>query len=278
MCGFDNNRKDFMILFLDLDGTLLNDEKMVTEGNRRAIERMLERGHRVVIATGRPLLTGLLEAQKLGLCGEGCFLIAYNGGLIYDCGRRRTLFRTGMELSYVRELFDRGMAAGLHVQTFDDEFALAERETPEFHYYNQRYGMPIQLVPDVIAYLKVKPVKTILLDLNGPDRLLEFQRRQMEWSRDKLNCFPSDPRILEYVPLGIDKGRGIRFLCDYLGVPIEHSIAAGDGENDRSMIQAAGTGAVMANASEELKSCGDYVTQNDNNHDGVAEIIERFIL
>ena len=73
------------ILFLDLDGTLLNDRKEITAGNRRAIREALDRGHRIVITSGRPL--------KSSLAREGCYVIAYNGGAVYDCSRGETIHR-----------------------------------------------------------------------------------------------------------------------------------------------------------------------------------------
>ena len=72
-----NDRK---ALFLDLDGTLLTDDKQIPEGNREAIYRMLEQGHSVIIATGRPLVSAVLQAEKLGLTSRGCYIIAFNGG------------------------------------------------------------------------------------------------------------------------------------------------------------------------------------------------------
>ena len=84
--------------------------------------------------------------------------------------------------------------------------------------------------------------------------------------------------MLELVPPGVNKGNAVRFLCGYLGIPIGHSLAAGDAENDLTMIQAAGIGAAMCNGEAFLKEAADYVTLADNNHDGVAEILEKFIL
>ena len=72
------------LLFLDLDGTLLNDAKQITAGNREALERTLQRGHGVIIATGRPLKSALEQSRRLGLDKPGCYTIAYNGAMVYD--------------------------------------------------------------------------------------------------------------------------------------------------------------------------------------------------
>ena len=80
-------------LFLDLDGTLLNDEKQITPGNRRALETALDAGHRVVITTGRPLVSAIKQSQSLGLTGKGCYLIAFNGGIVYDSFREEIIYQ-----------------------------------------------------------------------------------------------------------------------------------------------------------------------------------------
>ena len=78
------NRK---ILFLDLDGTLLNSRREISKGNRAALEKALTLGHRVVINTGRPLKSALIQNRRLGLTMDGCYLIAFNGGILYDSYR-----------------------------------------------------------------------------------------------------------------------------------------------------------------------------------------------
>ena len=81
--------KHTKILFTDLDGTLLNDQKEVTAGNQAAIDRALEQGHKIVVTTGRPLASGVHIAERIGLTREGCYVIAFNGGQIYDPFHKR---------------------------------------------------------------------------------------------------------------------------------------------------------------------------------------------
>ena len=70
----------------------------------------------------------------------------------------------------------------------------------------------------------------------------------------------------------------MKHLCEYLNIPIENSVAAGDEENDTTMLEVAGVGAAMANGIDITKNAADYITEHDNNHDGISEIIEKFIL
>ena len=90
--------------------------------------------------------------------------------------------------------------------------------------------------------------------------------------------FFSCDQYLEFLPEGINKGSGVRFICSHLGVPLENTLAAGDAENDITMLQAVHTPCVMKNADPEMFSYASYITERDNNHSGIAEIIEKFIL
>ena len=88
----------------------------------------------------------------------------------------------------------------------------------------------------------------------------------------------SSPEYLEFMPSGINKGNAIRWMCEYMNIPLEHTIAVGDAENDIAMLETAGIGAVMKNAENDMKNYGNYITEHDNNDGGVAEVIYKFML
>ena len=91
------------LFFTDLDGTILNTEKEISPGNRAAVAEALAAGHKVIVATGRPLSSAIRQAKRLGLGGEGCLLIAYNGGIIYDIAAGTKSVIPGPEGKMVRD-------------------------------------------------------------------------------------------------------------------------------------------------------------------------------
>lgn len=95
------------IFFTDMDDTLLNSEKQVTKENMDAISEALAAGHKIVFNTGRPLSGFLPILKELGLDREGCYAIAFNGGLIYDCAAKKTLYRRTIPLEYARVIFEK---------------------------------------------------------------------------------------------------------------------------------------------------------------------------
>lgn len=266
------------IVLTDLDGTLLNDEHLVSDKNKAAMNDALKRGHKIVIATGRPIASAKLLAKELALTKEGCYIIASNGAVLYDAGREKILQKKGLPLEYVRPLFESAYEDGLHVHTYSDDHILSERDTPQIRWYEKAIRVPAQIVDDVTEYLTDNPVKVLLINFQSKELLIRFQKKMADWERGRVVSVFSNDSMLEYCPLGVTKGTALKELCHLLSIPIEQSIAAGDEQNDISMIQAAGVGCVMCNGSAETKKYADYITKKDNNHNGFAEILERFCL
>lgn len=266
------------ILFTDLDGTLLNDERNISYQNKQAIQKALDQNHKIVITTGRPLPSALLLIEELGLTKEGCFAITYNGGLIYDCGTKKAIAKSTLPLEYVYHIFDIAKAHGVHCHTYTDECVLSEHLTKELERYCENIKIQYEIIEDIKSAPIESPVKAIMIDFGGKEHLEKIKEELKSWCVGKVNCHFSNPYLLEFGPLKATKGNALTFLCDYLNIPIERSIAAGDEENDISMLQAAGIGVVMANASDQIKEYGDYITTNNNNNHGISEIIEKFLL
>lgn len=267
------------LLFLDLDGTLLNDNKQITPGNRRALEAALKRGHGVVIATGRPLFSAIQTAASLGLDQPGCYVISFNGAVLYSFGDDRQLFRCSIAKEIVRRVFDKAKEWDLHIQTYDTREVLAEpwRNEEIVKNYCGIMGIPYRIAEDVCRTLAEDPPKMLAIeekDFSKLDRLQQFLETELA---GVVECFHSNPCYLEIVKAGMNKGEAVRMLCRILDIPIADAIAVGDAANDLSMIAAAGVGVAMANGTEEVKAAADYITKLDNNHDGVAEVVERFM-
>lgn len=270
---------DAKILFTDLDGTLLNRKKEITRENQDAISRALEAGHKVVLNTGRPLTGCLEQIKELKLNREGCYAITFNGGLLYDCLTGKTLYKKVIPLEYVQYIFQETKKRGIYCQTYSDEGVLSAQLTSELKFYAERTHTPYKIIPDLPNQLAEEPVKVLAIDLSRDTTALDDYRRDMqEWAKDKVSIFYSSQCYLEHVPYGISKGAAIQHLCEYLNLPLSSTVAVGDEENDLTMIQTAHVGVAMANAISQVKTYADYVTKNDCDHSGVAEVIERFLL
>ena len=269
----EKNRKLFLT---DLDGTLLNDRKELTDGNRKQIERILNEGHAVCLSTGRALKSALYQAERLGLMKEGCYIIAYNGGQIYDIGKKYILHSESIPMDLTRLCFDEALDFGINIQAYDPEYVLSEKEHPDQERYCRIQNLTWKIVPDIVEYLTMGTPKMLATDIQNPDNVTDFRARLQPLVEGRLDLFLSQKDYLEIVPPGVNKGNALRCLCEYLQIPVSHTIAAGDAENDLQMLKAAEIGVCMINGTEAAKKEADYVTRLDNNHDGVAEILEKY--
>ncbi|MCD7882965.1 MAG: Cof-type HAD-IIB family hydrolase [Lachnospiraceae bacterium] len=266
------------IFFTDLDGTLLNDQKEITPDNQQAINEALQGGHKIVITTGRPLASAQIQAKRLGLLGKGCYVIAFNGGEIYDCFSREIIYRRTIPLPLVAKLFDAAHRLGIHIQTFSETEVFAQEDRPEIHEYAARTLQSFRIVPSISEALIQEPCKLLAIEKDRREVIEKFRLQILLTYEGVLDCYFSNDAYLEIVPDQVSKGRAIRWLCSYLGIPIENSVAAGDAPNDIDMIEAAHIGVAMRNSYPGVAAHADYITTVDNNHDGAAEIIHRFLL
>ena len=273
-------QSNIKVLALDLDGTLTNDRKEITPRTRAALDAALARGVTVVLASGRPIagVTPVARALDLGQPGRAGAILAYNGGAIVDCGPgHRVLWQQVLPASMVPALCRFAAEQNVAIVTYNEEGVVTERPDDP---WAQREGftnkLPMIEVADLAAYVNY-PVNKMLITLD-PVRLPHVLRAGAERFAGQIDLYPSSPFFIEAVPLGVAKDKSLAALLDRMGFTRENLMACGDGMNDRSMLRYAGVGVAMANAEGPVKAEADYITDADNNHDGVAEAIERFIL
>ena len=266
------------ILFLDLDGTLLNSDHSISKKNCEAIGHMLHEGHYVVLATGRSVESGRSVAHNLGLTVPGCYMIAYNGAVLYDCAADRTLLQKAIPIEVVHELFERARHAGIYAQTYNNSDIIAPKHTKELDYYLSKSPMTYKLSKNVMDILEEEPQKVILIAIDRMERLERFRMRNLKWEQGRCTSVFSCKEYLEYSPVGTSKGTAIQALTQILNMPDDCTIAVGDERNDITMLQAAHIGIAVKNAVWELKDVADYVTEHDHNHDAIAEVIEKYVM
>ena len=277
----DNYKKstsDKKIIYLDLDDTLLTSDKVISPGNAKALEEVLDAGHYVAITTGRPIEGGKIITKNLGLNREGCYMLSFHGSVLYDCYRDEILMSNGMDSEDVIALLKELDAHGIYAQTFNEKVILSMRESEELIRYNAVTNEPYEIIHNYDELHGQILPKVIAIDFENHEKLAAFQREFAPREAGHYNSFFSCMEYLEYCKEGSNKGSGLRYLANYLSVPIENTVAVGDERNDIPMIEAAGVGVAMCNGRIEAKNVADYVTEHDNDHDGVAEAIYKFIL
>lgn len=271
------------ILFTDLDDTLLSTEKTISEAARNKIIEMLAKGHYLVLASGRAVASILdvlesLDIQQKDLAGK-IYMTAYNGAVLYDCANHAVISQYDVPIKTAQTIFDMAVDMGIHIQTYTDTHIISCAEDRELAYYKKAIKTPYKIGTKLDQELEHAPFKLLAIDIDDRSRL-EALRRAAEASdiAKEITCAFSNAYYLEFYNKKAGKGNALKNLCSAVHVHIRNSIAAGDEENDIPMLEAAAVGVCMANGKPAVRQCADYVTERDNNHDGIVEIIDKFVL
>ncbi|MGE6228094.1 Cof-type HAD-IIB family hydrolase [Paenibacillus chitinolyticus] len=241
----------YKLVALDMDGTLLNEEKQVSPANREAIYAALEAGVTVIFSTGRGVQSALPYAEELKLQTP---IVSVNGSEIWKAPHD-LLKRTLLDLDLVRRMYDLAIEHDTWYWAYSVEGM-----------YNRDNWAEDITKPEWLKFGFYTENKESLEIIRG-----ELAR----WG--ELEITNSHPDNLELNPKGISKASGIEEVCKLLGIEMSQVIAMGDSENDIAMIRAAGLGVAMGNAQDGVKRIADLVTVT-NDEDGVAKIIQEYVL
>ena len=261
----------YRLLALDMDGTLLNSRGEVSERNRKAIRAAMEAGIYVTISTGRSLTGALWCAEELGLT---CPLMIYNGGMLAD--------RVGNVL-YSKELLPADALLAM-VEGVKRGVTLCIWSKGKL------YGHPLnERTADYVRFAGMEPLPVESLEAlaeQGVTKVLWYGTKEeipAFWEEMKkapfenVHATPSQPMFLEFFHGEVSKAAALERLGALLHIPREEMIAMGDGANDLELLAYAGLGVAMGNASPLVKKQADAVTVT-NDEDGVAEVIEKYLL
>ncbi len=272
--------KKIKAVLCDVDGTLVNNDKEITDFTATTIKNVAKKGIFVSICSGRvaPMLS--VMTNKLDIKGP---VVSVNGGLIVDSVTGDTLFGKKIKSKSAREIFlfslEKGLDCGAVVST-GAHFTKNSYRIKIFEKYNvqaQQSGQN-QLVlttsndPDIVNFEDV--YKFLILAKNQDE--YNTYREHFE-QNDNLFVVSSEKLLIELMPSGVNKGLGVLEIAKLLKITPDEVMVFGDFENDKEMFETAGFRVAMGNASDEIKKLSDYVTDTNQN-DGVAKALEKFLL
>ncbi len=260
----------------DLDQTLIGDDLQISPGVQRAIQQAQALGTTVTIVTGRNTFVTEQFARQLGLHAP---IVCMQGGMVYDFLQARTLYEIRLPEDLLPIIVHSAQRLGwnLHFEASNCVYMPRHSNHPKILYELLRVSEWTEL-DDMLNDLPEIPHKFIVT-LNQPDEN-ERALRVMEMKSifdGRLHIVPSHPYLIEGVPVEVDKGRGLAWLANYLGIPVEQVMAVGDNDNDVPMIRWAGVGVAVGNASPEAKAAADWIAPRLD-QDAAAAAIQRYIL
>ena len=266
----------YKLIALDMDGTVLNDKKEITKRTKDAIAKAKELGVKVVLSSGRPI-DGLYQfLEKLDLVEDDEYILSYNGCLVQENKSKKIIHEVVLDKEDLNYIYDLSVKLGVNMQAFSTKRGLI---TPKISKYTEYEAMlnNIDITVTDFSDMENDEYSAKIMMLDEPEILDEAISKLPKEAYEKYNIVKSTPFFLEIINKNGHKGETLKALGEYLGIKREEMIAIGDAANDISMIEYAGLGVAMANASEDVKKVADLITVS-NEEDGVAKVIEEYIL
>jgi len=276
---------DIKVIIMDVDGTLTNSEKKISEKTKNALIKAQEAGVILILASGRPT-SGLIDyAKELKMDEHHGLLVSFNGSKVVDCQSNKVLFNETMSV-------EKGQAVLEHMKKFDIKPMIDKDEylfvNDVYNCYVEYKGRPFNVIQyesrggkfklcekDDLAAFADYPLNKILT-AGDPEYLKANYEEMMEPFKDTLSCMFTGPFYFEFTAKGIDKAKALDSVLIPMGYKKEEMIAFGDGHNDASMVKYAGIGVAMANAVDDLKEIADEVTLS-NEEDGIAYTLKEYL-
>lgn len=267
----------YKLLVLDVDGTLLNNEKEISKRTLASLLKVQQMGIRIALASGRPTYGLMPLAKILELGNYGGFIVSYNGCQIINAQNGEILFERRINPEMLPYLEKKAHKNSFAIFTYHDDTLLTDSPNNE-HIRTEAKLNNLKIIKeeDFSIAIDFAPCKCMLVsdDEEALTGLEEHWKRRLNGT---LDVFRSEPYFLEVVPCGIDKANTLGALLSHLNITREEVIAIGDGVCDVNMLQIAGLGIAMGHSQDSVKVCADYVTAS-NEEDGVAQAVEKMIL
>ena len=269
----------YRLLALDMDGTLLTSDKRISPRTLQALREVSSRGMTVALSTGRAI--NELAEYRSDFTDTVRYASLVSGGHVYDLATGQTIAICPLGTETALAIARQGLAehAMVHILT-SSTTAATKRDIDRMHevgmgVYQSMFRKICTCVDDVREYIGEHPgevCKVNLYHTSQKSRQRTLERLQGLGTHIAL----AEQTSLEFTPTGVDKARGLKLLCDHLGCSLDECIAVGDGFNDVEVLEVAGLAVAMGNADDTVKALA-HVTVADNDHDGIAEVVERFL-
>jgi len=263
------------LLALDLDDTLLRSDLSISFHTRNVVRKAESRGITVALVSSRSPASLEHFSALLGLNKRPGYIIANNGAVVLESRTGEILHEVKIPAAAALLVFDLADAEGFAVQIFDGDVMYISRPN-EYAEYDQKITGQRQVVVEDFRSMVAAGCYKMLIP--GDPMILEPLALLLESLSEGAAIQASKPYLLEVLPGGVDKGSALSFLAGKLSIRREEVLAVGNSMSDEPMLRWAGFPVAMLNADSRLKEIAALVTKKSNDEDGVAEVIERYIL
>ena len=267
----------FDLLVLDVDGTLHNSHREISDATKNALIEAQKRGKTIAIASGRSIAGIRQTASAISLEEYGGYVIAYNGTTVINCKTGECIYNQTLPADLIAPVYEEAAKLQVAIMAYRDsakEIIVAGGVTDYVAADAAASCVTIRETDQFVKELSF-PINKIFVS-GEPDKMKEVERILQRKFGSVLNVFRSDPYYVELLPKYTDKGVAVDKLVKYMDITKERVMCVGDSNNDLPMLRYAGMGVAMGNASDRIKEQADYVTDS-NDDDGIVKVIEKFM-
>ena len=266
----------YKMLVLDVDGTLLNDEKEISKRTLNTLLKVQQMGVRIMLASGRPTYGLLPLAKKLELGTYNGYILSYNGGQVINASNGEVVFERRINPEHITYLEKKAEKNGFSILTYNGDTVVTNNPNdPHVQAEAALNGMKVEHQEFFSAAIDYPPCKCMLV--SDEEALVGLENHWKRRLNGVLDVFRSEPYFLEVVGSRVDKANTLGVIMEMEGIKTDEIVVFGDGVADVTMLQLADLGIAMGNAPDSVKRCADYVTLS-NNEDGVAVAVENYFL
>lgn len=260
----------YKLIAIDVDDTLLTSDVRIPERVSEAIRKAIEKGVIVVLCTGRTKKGMLRFYDELHL---DTLYITSGGAEVFDAAGH-ALFTRGVDPPLVRQVLEFGEKKGVHAQVYIGGELVYREKNQYSDYYERFYGHPGIVEPELLKMPQIITPKVLFVI--DEDKIAGI-KEEAEKLFPMLTIKQSKPVYIEFAHPSVNKGEALAFVASHYGVDRKDVIAVGDTDIDIPMLEYAGLGVAMANATLHVQEAADIICPS-NNEGGVADVIEKYIL
>ncbi|UJF15218.1 Cof-type HAD-IIB family hydrolase [Jeotgalibaca sp. MA1X17-3] len=265
------------LVAIDIDGTLVNEEKIMTEKVKHAIHQAIDQGMKIVLCTGRPFEGIRPYLNELNFKDENDFVISQNGARITQNSTGEVIDEQSLRLDELQEVISYVENFSLDICVLNEEHFYVLTDDINEHLREQSRLLNMELEIVTSKHFDHDSCMLKVVCHAEKDILDDFEAQLTPEMREKYYIVRSEDFFVEIMVKNVNKGTALTTLADHLEIQMSEVAAIGDGENDYEMIEAAGLGIVMDNGTERVKGIANEITLS-NVEDGVAHAFEKWIL
>ena len=269
---------NYKLLVIDIDGTLIGGDKIISAANREALHKVRQAGVRVSLSTGRSLKSSLNILSQLSL---DSYHIFFDGALVSSSDLSEEVYVQPIGRDVVKQMIEFAQEHGADLELFTTTHYFAERETWSTRAHQKFFGVIASIQEFTDLWERERIIKGGLVTTTPEeealaDRFSHHFSESLHFSQARTPAYPGVV-FCNILAKGVSKGVALEALAAHLGINMAEVMAVGDGSNDISLLSSAGLAIAMGNATDEVKAIADHITLDVDQH-GLAEAIDKFLL